>query len=105
MELHKDIFSTGELGHIEQSMAIKTDKGLVLIVGCSHPKMENILKAASQFGRIYAIIGGLHGFNEFELFKDVELICPTHCTQHIAEIKSLYPGKYIEGGVGKIIEI
>ena len=105
MELHKDIFSTGELEHIEQSMAIKTDKGLVLIVGCSHPKMGNILKAASQFGKIYAIIGGLHGFNDFELFEDFELICPTHCTQHIAEIKSLYPEKYIEGGVGKIIEI
>jgi hypothetical protein len=24
---------------------------------------------------------------------------------HVAEIKSLYPEKYIEGGVGKIIEI
>ena len=105
IELHKDIFSTGELDHIEQSMAIKTDKGLVLIVGCSHPKMKNILKAASKFGKVYAIIGGLHGFNKFKLFKDLGVICPTHCTQHIAEIKSLYPEKYIEGGAGKSIEI
>ena len=105
IELHENIFSTGELDHIEQSMAVKTNKGLVLIVGCSHPEMENILKAASQFGKVHAIIGGLHGFNEFELFKDLGVICPTHCTQHIAEIKSLYPGKYIEGGAGKIIEI
>jgi len=105
MKLHKNIFSTGELDHIEQSMVVKTDKGLVLIAGCSHPKMESILKAASQFGKIYAIIGGLHGFNELELFKDLGVICPTHCTRHIAEIKSLYPEKYIEGGAGKIIEI
>jgi len=105
IELHENIFSTGELDHIEQSMAVKTNKGLVLIVGCSHPEMENILKAASQFGKVHAIIGGLHGFNEFELFKDLGVICPTHCTQHIAEIKSLYPEKYIEGGAGKIIEI
>ena len=105
IELHENIFSTGELDHIEQSMAVKTNKGLVLIVGCSHPEMENILKAASQFGKVHAIIGGLHGFNEFELFKDLGVICPTHCTQHIAEIKSLYPEKYIEGGVGKIIKI
>jgi len=104
-ELHENIFSTGELDHIEQSMAVKTDKGLVMIVGCSHPKMENILKVASQFGKIYAIIGGLHSFNTFELFKDLGVICPTHCTQHIAEIKSLYPEKYNEGGVGKTIEI
>ncbi len=67
--------------------------------------MKKILKAASQFGKVYAIIGGLHGFNEYELFKDLEVICPTHCTQHIAEIKSLYPEKYIEGGARKIIKI
>ena len=105
IELHENIFSTGELDHLEQSMAVRTNKGLVLIVGCSHPEMENILKAASQFGKVHAIIGGLHGFNEFELFKDLGVICPTHCTQHIAEIKSLYPEKYVEGGAGKIIEI
>ena len=105
MKLHENIFSTGELNHIEQSMVIKIDKGLVLLVGCSHPKMEDILKVAEQFGKLYAIIGGLHGFNKFELFKNLGVICPTHCTQHIAEIKSLYPGKYIEGGAGKIIEI
>jgi len=105
IELYENIFSTGELEHIEQSMVVKTDKGLVLIVGCSHPKMESILKATSQFGKVYAIIGGLHGFNEFELFKDLGIICPTHCTQHIPEIKSLYPEKYIEGGAGQIIEI
>lgn len=105
MKLHENIFSTGELDHIEQSMAVKTDKGLVLMAGCSHPKMKHILNAASAFGEIYAIIGGLHGFNQYGLFKDLSLICPTHCTQHIAEIKSLYPDKYVEGGAGKIIEI
>ncbi len=105
LKIHENIFSTGELDHIEQSMAVKTDKGIVLIVGCSHPNMAHILKAASQFGKVYAIVGGLHGFREFELFKDLEVICPTHCTQHKLKIKSLYPKEYIEGGVGKIIEL
>ncbi|MFO7935529.1 MAG: MBL fold metallo-hydrolase [Bacteroidales bacterium] len=104
MELHDHIFSTGELDSIEQSMAVETDKGLVLVVGCSHPKMKHILDAASHFGRIHAIVGGMHGFSEYELFKDLELICPTHCTQHIAEIRSRYPDQYTEGGAGKIIE-
>jgi 7,8-dihydropterin-6-yl-methyl-4-(beta-D-ribofuranosyl)aminobenzene 5'-phosphate synthase len=104
LKIHENVFSTGELDHIEQSMAVKIDKGIVLIVGCSHPKMAHILDAGSQFGKTYAIIGGLHGFREYDLFKDLELICPTHCTQHKAEIKSLYPEKYIEGGVGRIIE-
>jgi 7,8-dihydropterin-6-yl-methyl-4-(beta-D-ribofuranosyl)aminobenzene 5'-phosphate synthase len=105
MEIYENFYSTGELEWIEQSMAVKTDKGLVLIVGCSHPKMKNILDTVSQFGKIYAIVGGLHGFEEYELFKNFDFICPTHCTQHITEIKALYPEKYIEGGVGKIIKL
>jgi len=104
-KIHENVFSTGELDGIEQSMPVRTEKGLVLIVGCSHPYMGHILDAARKFGKIYAIIGGLHGFSEFELFKDLELICPTHCTQHKTKIKSFYPDKYTEGGVGKIITV
>jgi len=103
--IYENIFSTGELKGMEQSMAVKIEKGIVVVAGCSHPGVKNILKAASQFGKPYAIIGGLHGFNEFDLIKDLAFICPTHCTQFKSEIKNLYPGKYIEGGAGKIIEI
>jgi 7,8-dihydropterin-6-yl-methyl-4-(beta-D-ribofuranosyl)aminobenzene 5'-phosphate synthase len=105
MEIHEDVFSTGELDHIEQSMAVRTDKGIVLITGCSHPRMDHILDSASQFGDVYAVVGGLHGFSEYELFKDLELICPTHCTVHKQEIKRLYPEQYIEGGAGRVIEL
>jgi len=104
-QIHENVFSTGELEGIEQSMGIKTEKGIVLIVGCSHPYMGNILNTAKSFGKLYAIIGGMHGFSEFELFKDLELICPTHCTQHKAELKKLYSQKYIEGGAGRLVEI
>ena len=104
-KIHENVFSTGELDGIEQSMGIKTQKGIVLIVGCSHPKMSYILNMAAKFGKVYGIIGGMHGFSEFELFENLKLICPTHCTQHKAELKKLYPQKYIEGGVGRIIEI
>jgi 7,8-dihydropterin-6-yl-methyl-4-(beta-D-ribofuranosyl)aminobenzene 5'-phosphate synthase len=104
LKIHENVFSTGEIDHIEQSMAVKIDEGIVIIAGCSHPRMAHILKAASQFGKIHAIVGGLHGFSEYDLFKDLELICPTHCTQHKAEIKALYPKKYTDGGVGKIIK-
>ena len=86
-------------------MGIKTDKGIVIMVGCSHPHMSNILDTARQFGNIYGIIGGLHGFSDFALFRDLEFICPVHCTQHKSELKRLYPEKYIAGGAGKVIEI
>lgn len=103
--IHENVFSTGELDNIEQSMPVKTEKGLVVIAGCSHPGVGDILKAASQFGKIYALIGGLHGFREFNLLKDLDLVCATHCTQFKAKIKSLYPDKYVEGGAGKIIAV
>jgi len=38
LKIHENVFSTGELDHIEQSMAVKIDKGIVVIVGCSHPQ-------------------------------------------------------------------
>jgi len=103
-KLHEGVYSTGELEGIEQSLCVKTKKGIVVIVGCSHPSMENILGVASQFGKVYGIIGGLHGTRP-ESLRGLGLICATHCTQYKKEIKELYPQKYIKGGVGRIIEI
>ncbi|MCD6498903.1 MAG: MBL fold metallo-hydrolase [Deltaproteobacteria bacterium] len=105
IQIHHNVFSTGELDGIEQTMAVATDQGLVLVVGCSHPNMAHILGAASQFGKVYGIVGGLHGFQEFELFKDMGLICPTHCTQFKSEIRARYPDTCVEGGAGTVIEI
>jgi len=102
--LYEGIYSTGELEGIEQSLCIETEKGILIIVGCSHPKMEYILQTASKFGRVYGIIGGLHSTKP-ESLEGLDLICPTHCTQYKAEIKSLYPEKYVEGGAGNIIEL
>ncbi len=104
-QLNQYCYTTGLLADIEQSLAIQTEKGLAVIVGCSHPGVENILHAATSFGTPYALIGGLHGFADFEAIKDLQLICPTHCTQHIAEIRSRYPDIYVPGGVGSVIEL
>jgi len=103
-KLYEGIYSTGELNGIEQFLCVETEKGIVIIAGCSHPRMERVLKTASQFGKVYGIIGGLHGTKP-ESLKNLDLICPTHCTQYKPEIKSLYPEKYVEGGAGKIIEV
>ena len=105
LRIYENIFSTGELKGIEQSLVVKIETGLVVIVGCSHPGVRTILEATSQFGKVVALIGGLHGFHDFDLIKNLGFICPVHCTQHKSKIKALYPAKYIIGGAGKIIEI
>ncbi|MCK4607215.1 MAG: MBL fold metallo-hydrolase [candidate division Zixibacteria bacterium] len=104
-QLHEHFYTTGLLDDMEQSLAVRTEKGLVVVVGCSHPGVENILKAVTRFGTPYMLVGGLHGFNKFELIEKLQLVCPTHCTQHIPEIRSLYPDKYTPGGAGTVIEI
>ncbi len=101
-ELSTGIFTTGELEGIEQSLVLTTDKGMMVFVGCSHPNMANILNRAAQFGPLYGILGGLHGFNQYDLFKNLQFICPTHCTQHLKEIKEHFPDRTHFGGVGKV---
>jgi len=105
LRIYENVFSTGTLQNIEQSMIIKIGKGLVVIAGCSHPGVGHILSKASDFGTSIALVGGLHGFRKFDLVKDLDLICATHCTKYKETIKRLYPEKFVEGGAGRIIQI
>lgn len=102
--LYEGIHSTGELEGIEQSLCLESGRGIVIIVGCSHPWMEHILSAASLFGPVHGIIGGLHG-NKPETLGSLHLICATHCTRYKNQIQALYHHRSIEGGVGQVIEV
>lgn len=108
-EIHPGIYSTGELAGIEQSMVIDSGIdsgiGLVVISGCAHPGVGRILGVASGFGKVGGLIGGLHGFSELNRLRDLDLVCPTHCTVHRPEIMRRYPEKCLEGGAGKVVEI
>jgi 7,8-dihydropterin-6-yl-methyl-4-(beta-D-ribofuranosyl)aminobenzene 5'-phosphate synthase len=45
----------------EISLVVKTPKGSVLVVGCSHPGIEAIVEAATKIDpKIYSIFGGFH---------------------------------------------
>jgi 7,8-dihydropterin-6-yl-methyl-4-(beta-D-ribofuranosyl)aminobenzene 5'-phosphate synthase len=99
------VFSTGELKGIEQSLVLRIDKGAVVLTGCSHPGVGEILQAASRFGEIYGIVGGLHGFNDFDRIRGLSLICPCHCTQYKSEILGLFPDSYEECGAGLTLEL
>jgi 7,8-dihydropterin-6-yl-methyl-4-(beta-D-ribofuranosyl)aminobenzene 5'-phosphate synthase len=67
--------------------------------------MKSILAAASKFGRVHGIVGGLHGFRDFELFESLSIIYPCHCTQYKKQILDFFPGKASECGAGLVIEL
>jgi 7,8-dihydropterin-6-yl-methyl-4-(beta-D-ribofuranosyl)aminobenzene 5'-phosphate synthase len=99
------LYSTGELGGIEQSLVVEHDGQAVVVAGCSHPGVRTILRAASKFGRVSVLLGGLHGFNDFRLIEDLDRICPAHCTRYLGEIGRRYPEKTLAAGAGRVMEI
>jgi len=84
----------------EQSLIISTIKGLIIIAGCAHSGIDKILDSANKLGKIYALIGGFHDFEEYDLLKDLSIIVPTHCTKNKKKIVSLFSKNCSEGGVG-----
>ncbi len=84
--------SGGAVKMEEQALIVRCDKGLLVVVGCSHPGPVNIVRTAKEMGggNVFALLGGLHlrGASE-ELLRDtsealkaegVEKIYPAHCT-------------------------
>jgi 7,8-dihydropterin-6-yl-methyl-4-(beta-D-ribofuranosyl)aminobenzene 5'-phosphate synthase len=103
----------------ELSLAIRTPGGLVLVAGCSHPGIENILAASRAVqDRVYCIFGGLHLVltKEPEIRRiakalreewRVEQIAPGHCTGEPAflALSEAFEGKYVFAGLGDSIEL
>lgn len=107
-EITEGIYATGRLKGLpvdEHSLILHGNNGWYVLVGCSHPGVEEILNVAKQYGGIVGLVGGLHGFNNFSILERLDFICPCHCTKHKREIKKLHPQTYTEGGVGRVIEI
>jgi len=115
------VYSTGELGTWikEQSLIIKTEKGLIVITGCAHPGIVDIVKKSKELVKedVYLVTGGFHlsGTSDYEIknivesFRDmgVKKVAPCHCTgdRAISLFEEEYRDDYIKSGVGKIIKI
>ncbi len=99
------VHTTGELGLMtkEQSLVLETEGGVVVLTGCAHPGLSNIVDAATYFGEVYGVIGGFHGFNKLKLLRGIKKIIPCHCTAHKKEIMAMYPEKVEWCGVGAVI--
>jgi len=89
----------------EQAVACKTESGMIVVVGCSHPGVDSILARGDSLGKVSGIIGGFHGFNQLEALEDLNLIIPSHCTKAKKEINLRFPDKSRKSGVGLILNI
>jgi 7,8-dihydropterin-6-yl-methyl-4-(beta-D-ribofuranosyl)aminobenzene 5'-phosphate synthase len=112
---------TGEMGHgiKEQSLIINTQDGIVLVTGCAHPGIIEVIKKAKTIGRenIYMVIGGWHlcstsereikGIIDAFLRMGIQKVAPCHCTGDltIAMFKKAYGKNFIQAGVGRIIQL
>jgi len=104
---------------VEEALAIKTGRGLVILVGCSHPGVVNIAgQAVNDIGvKPYIVLGGFHmgGAPPQEIEKvasqlvevGVEKIHPLHCSGDNVRsyLANHYKDNYGGGGVGLEIVI
>jgi len=121
-ELLTGVYTTGELGGgiIEQSLVLKTGRGLVVMTGCAHPGIVEIIRKAKEVvpgNRVYLVIGGFHlsgvSLTQIEsiissfIQLGVEKVAPCHCSGDGARrlFEKGYGDDYIEVGVGKRISL
>ncbi|MBD3414099.1 MAG: MBL fold metallo-hydrolase [Candidatus Aminicenantes bacterium] len=120
-KIREHVYTSGVIkGWInEQSLILESHKGLVLITGCAHPRIVNIISRVRQMtGQdIYMALGGFHltGFETGEIneiihsFKEqgVKKVGPSHCSGKDARnlFQNAFGNDYIPIGVGKRIRV
>lgn len=121
IKICKNGYSTGELGTWikEQSLVIKTSKGLIVITGCAHPGIVKIVKTAKTQLKsdVYLVLGGFHlcWMNAWQIKgivngvkkEGVKIVAPCHCSGDLARstFKKAYGESFILVGAGKRLEI
>ncbi len=104
----------------EEAIAVNLKrKGLIVLVGCSHPRVDNIVSAAvkSLHTQAYAVIGGFHLLNSPHwkikrviprlMDMGVKKIAAIHCSGDFTRnfLKDTYPDNYTELHVGSSLTL
>jgi 7,8-dihydropterin-6-yl-methyl-4-(beta-D-ribofuranosyl)aminobenzene 5'-phosphate synthase len=121
IEICRNVYLTGEMGDKikEQSLIIDSPKGLIIVTGCSHQGIVNILRRAKEMldKPIHLVFGGFHLMNKSDsemqeiiaAFKQlgVEKCGATHCSgdSQIAMFKKAFGENYVPMGTGRVIEV
>ena len=115
------VHTTGEVGKWikEQALVIETAEGLVVVTGCAHPGIVEMVRRAREVLRkdVYLVLGGFHlgGMSAGRIGKligelraeKVQKTAPVHCSGDLARklFGQEYKDDFILGGVGKTIRI
>jgi 7,8-dihydropterin-6-yl-methyl-4-(beta-D-ribofuranosyl)aminobenzene 5'-phosphate synthase len=115
------VYSIGEMGTQikEQALVLRTSNGLVIITGCAHPGIADVVRRAKDLCNddFYLVMGGFHlggmtGAQVSEIIRTlkqagVDKVAPSHCTgeKAIALFKNAWGDNFLAGGVGAIIEV
>lgn len=121
-EIEKNVFSLvlkGGFFLYEQSLVLKTENGLVVITGCAHPGIINILETAQKKfnAPIYLVLGGFHLFrkncrfvenvvNKFQALG-IKKVAPCHCSGKltIGRFQEAYQEDFYKIGTGTVLTI
>ncbi len=119
IQICENVYSTGELGILikEQSLIVHTDKGLIILTGCAHPEIANIVRKTKSLLNedVLFVMGGFHlcvkSDKQIEkIIMDlkelkVRYVGPCHCSGITAQqlFEREYKNNYIKIGVGKVI--
>jgi 7,8-dihydropterin-6-yl-methyl-4-(beta-D-ribofuranosyl)aminobenzene 5'-phosphate synthase len=121
IEICKGVHLTGPMGTqiIEQSMIVDTAEGAVVVTGCSHPGIVEIVRKSKEIlpKDIRLVFGGFHLLRKSDVeiqriiseFRKlgVEKAGPTHCTgdRAIQMFKQAYGPDFVQMGVGRRLKI
>ena len=103
-EIDTNIYSTGQLGTYlkEQALFLKTvDNEIIILVGCSHPGLDEIIAKANAIASVKAVIGGFHNLRNFTCLQNIKFIGACHCTQFLDLIIERFPEQYSSISAGK----
>jgi 7,8-dihydropterin-6-yl-methyl-4-(beta-D-ribofuranosyl)aminobenzene 5'-phosphate synthase len=121
VEIMHGVYLAGELGEKikEVSLIMDTGGGLVIVTGCAHPGVKEIIEKATSIvnQNVFALIGGLHlkDKKEEEIYelidylksKKLKYIAPSHCSGDLSRklFKEKFCSGFIASGVGSHIYI
>jgi 7,8-dihydropterin-6-yl-methyl-4-(beta-D-ribofuranosyl)aminobenzene 5'-phosphate synthase len=122
LQIDEGVFTTGEMGTspIEQSLVIDTSEGLVVLTGCAHPGIVNIVRRAKEVvpnRPVALVMGGFHlrSASDKELHRliqdfrrlGVKKVAPSHCSGERARgcFQREYKENYVGGGVGNVVTL